>query len=61
MPHVFSPLLSHPLDFSHAVVAVLIGLSGGAFLAELRLKPLVRALARKPRPIDPVDHGGPWG
>lgn len=60
-PHLLAPLLSRPLDFEHAFVAVLIGLSGGAFLAELRLKPLVRALVRKPKPADPANHGGPWG
>jgi hypothetical protein len=61
MPHDLVALLSQPIDLDHAVVAVLIGLSGGAFLAELRLKPLVRAFARKLRPVETVDHGGPWG
>ena len=58
-PHALTAILSQPIDIYHAGVALMIGVAGGCFLAELRVKPLRRALARKPKP--PVDHGGPWG
>jgi hypothetical protein len=59
--HAFAAILSQPIDIAHSVVAIMIGLAGGAFLAELRLKPLARALARKPKAAPRIDHGGPWG
>lgn len=58
-PHALATILSQPIDVYRAAVAVMIGIAGGCFLAEIRVKPLMRAFARKPKPR--TDHGGPWG
>ncbi len=63
-PHDLAAILSQPLDLAHSIVALLIGVAGGGFLAELRFEPLRRALARRSKP--PIDqdagnNGGPWG
>ncbi|HEY5289559.1 MAG TPA: hypothetical protein VIJ59_05955 [Caulobacteraceae bacterium] len=57
-PHLLPPLLSLPLDSAHSAVALMIGVAGGFFLAEIRLEPLRRALKRKPRP--PTNPNDPW-
>ncbi|MGH7024132.1 MAG: hypothetical protein ACREEB_11155 [Caulobacteraceae bacterium] len=59
-PHVIPLLFSTPLDLQHAVIALMIGIASGFFIAELRLQPLRRLIRRKaPRPPTPGD--GPWG
>ena len=49
--------LGGPLDFNHALIALMLGVAGGFFLAELRIEPLKRALkrvtARRPEGQDP--------
>jgi hypothetical protein len=49
--------LGGPLDFNHALIALMLGVAGGFFLAELRIEPLKRALrrvtARRPQGEDP--------
>ena len=61
--HLFGPLFSAPHDPAHIFVALLIGIAGGFFLGELRVRPLLaRTFARRKRPAPPPEsHGGPWG
>jgi hypothetical protein len=58
--HVFTTLTSMPLDPARSAMVLMIGVAGGFFLGEVRLKPLMRVIKRKPRQ-PPADHNGPWG
>jgi len=44
--HFLATLGGGPLDLDHALVALMIGVAGGFFLAELRVKSLREALRR---------------
>jgi hypothetical protein len=58
--HVFATLTSMPLDPARTAVVLMIGVAGGFLLGEIRLKPLMRVIKRKPRQT-PAGHNGPWG
>ena len=58
--HVFATLASMPLDPARSAVVLMIGVAGGFLVGEVRLKPLMRVIRRKPRQ-PPVDHNGSWG
>lgn len=63
-PHLLGAIFNQPIDFAHSIVALLIGVAGGCFLAEVRLPTLRQAFARKtklPTAQSGDDHGGPWG
>ncbi|HWD67245.1 MAG TPA: hypothetical protein VG227_04720 [Caulobacteraceae bacterium] len=62
-PHFLGAIFTQPIDIPHSIVALLIGVAGGCFLAEVRLPTLRRAFARKPKPptVQGSDHDGPWG